>query len=172
MNDQEHICGDPNGLCDAECMDKAHMGEVLRANYYQKQMRQWRDAALQVSSERDTLHSRIAELEAALAEAREDSKRLQRAREILFAYTDNEITADPWWCVVRNGSFGRMVVLEGPFFSRERAEALRNARLYEYGAKSYVYCFSGHRSQHYKELRVAIGAPDRAAIDAARKEQP
>ena len=71
MNDQEHICGDPNGLCDAECMDKAHMGEVLRANYYQKQMRQWMDAALQVSSERDTLHSRIAELEAALAEEKE-----------------------------------------------------------------------------------------------------
>lgn len=99
------------------------------------------------------------DLQAALAEAREDAARLQRAREILFAYTDNEITADPWWAVVRNGSFGRMVVLDGPFFSRERAEALRNARLYEYGAKSYVYCFSGHRSQHYKELRAAIGAP-------------
>jgi hypothetical protein len=104
-----------------------------------------------------------------LAEALEDAARLKKAREILFAYTDNEITADPWWAVVRNGSFGRMVVLDGPFFSRERAEALRNARLYEYGAKSYVYCFSGHRSQHYKELRAAIGAPDRAAIDAARK---
>lgn len=114
---------------------------------------------------------RIRSLEAALAEAREDTARLAKAREILFAYTDNEITADPWWCVVRNGSFGSMVVLEGPFFSRERAEALRNARLYEYGAKSYVYCFSGHRSQHYKELRAAIGAPDRAAIDAARKTE-
>jgi len=75
MNDQEHICGDPNGLCDAECMDQAHMGEVQRANYYQKQMRQWRDAALQVSAERDNLHARIATLEAALAEAREDAAR-------------------------------------------------------------------------------------------------
>ncbi len=75
-NNQEHICGDPNGLCDAECMDKAHIGETERANYYQKQMRQWRDAALEVSAERDNLHARIATLEAALAEAREDSARL------------------------------------------------------------------------------------------------
>ena len=96
-----------------------------------------------------------------LAEARKDGERLERAREILFAYTDNEITSDPWWCVVRNGSFGRMVVLEGPFFSRERAEELRNARLYEYGAKSYVFCFSGYRSQHYKDLRSVVGAPAR-----------
>ena len=96
-----------------------------------------------------------------IREARKDGERLERAREILFAYTDNEITSDPWWCVVRNGSFGRMVVLEGPFFSRERAEGLRNARLYEYGAKSYVFCFSGYRSQHYKDLRSVVGAPAR-----------
>jgi hypothetical protein len=114
------------------------------------------------------LRSKVAELESALAEAREDAARLQKAREILFAYTDNEITADPWWAVVRKGSFGCVVVLEGPFFSRERAEALRTARLYEYGAKSYVFCFSGHRSQHYKALRAAIGAPVLAAIDATR----
>ena len=107
------------------------------------------------------LNARIAELEAELAEARKDGDRLARAREILFAYTDNEITSDPWWCVVRNGSFGRMVILEGPFFSRERAEELRNARLYEYGAKSYVFCFSGYRSQHYKDLRSVVGAPAR-----------
>ena len=109
----------------------------------------------------EAYRKRVESLETELAEARKDGERLARAREILFAYTDNEITSDPWWCVVRNGSFGRMVVLEGPFFSRERAEELRNARLYEYGAKSYVFCFSGYRSQHYKDLRSVVGAPAR-----------
>ena len=113
--------------------------------------------------------ARIEELEAELAEAREDQERLKKARSILFAYTDNEITAHPWWCVVRNGSFGRMIVLEGPFFSRERATQLLEARRYEYGAKAYVYCFSGHRSWHYRDLREAVGYP--AAIDAARAQE-
>lgn len=112
---------------------------------------------------------RIEELEKELAEAREDQERLKKARSILFAYTDNEITAHPWWCVVKNGSFGRMVVLEGPFFSRERATQLLEARRYEYGAKAYVYCFSGNRSWHYRDLREAVGDP--AAIDAARARE-
>ncbi len=81
---------------------------------------------------------------------------ISQARSILFSYTDNEITADPWWGVVRNGSFGRMVMLEGPFFSRERATQLLEARRYEYGAKAYVYCYSGHRSQHFKDLREVL----------------
>lgn len=78
-NNQDHICGNPNGLCDAECMDKAHIGEVERANYYQKQMRQWRDAALAVSAERDNLHARIATLEAALEEEKATISRYQTA---------------------------------------------------------------------------------------------
>ena len=53
---------------------------------------------------------------------------IKKAQDILFAYTDNEITSDPWWAVVRNGSFGRMVILEGPFFSRERAEKLAQSQ--------------------------------------------
>lgn len=72
---------------------------------------------------------------------------------LLFGYSDNEATAHPWWAVVRRGTAGRKVVLAGPFFSRERAEANRTARLYEYGPGAYVYCFSGHISQHYVELR-------------------
>ncbi len=115
----------------------------------------------------DLADKRIRELETELAEAREDSERLEKARSILFAYSDNEITAHPWWAVVRNGSFGHMVVLDGPFFSRVRATELLEARRYEYGAKAYVFCFSGARSQHYIDLRNALGA--RAAIDAARK---
>ncbi len=137
--------------------------DAAEADYHAQAEAEQRDR-----EEMARLTTKVAELESALAEAREDAARLQKAREILFAYTDNEITADPWWAVVRIGSLGCMVVLEGPFFSRERAEAQRTARLYEYGAKSYVFCFSGHRSQHYKELRAAIGAPVLAAIDATR----
>lgn len=76
---------------------------------------------------------------------------------LLFGYSDNEGTGHPWWAVVRRGSFGRMIVLAGPFFSRERAEGHRKAREYEYTSKSFVYCFSGHSSCDYIELRdIAI----------------
>jgi len=81
---------------------------------------------------------------------------LREAAAILFAYTDNEITSDPWWAVVRNGSFGRMIVLEGPFFSRESATNLLEARRYEYGDKAYVYCFSGYRARGYRQLRELL----------------
>lgn len=103
----------------------------------------------------------------ARAEAAEET--IRKAQAILFAYTDNEITSDPWWAVVRNGSFGRMVILEGPFFSRARATQLMEARRYEYGDKAYVYCFSGYRSQHYKDLRAVLKPADQAAKEAARK---
>lgn len=83
---------------------------------------------------------------------------MAKAHSILFAYTDNEITAHPWWAVVRNGSFGRMLVLDGPFFSRDRAQQLLEARRHEYGPKAYVFCYSGHRSEHYIELRETLQA--------------
>lgn len=106
----------------------------------------------------DVPEDHIPTMKAKLAEAEEV---IRKAQEILFCYTDNEITSDPWWCVVRNGSFGRMIVLEGPFFSRERARQLLEARRYEYGAKAYVYCFSGCRSEHYKDLRKLLKPLDK-----------
>ena len=86
-------------------------------------------------------------------------ERLAMAVEALFAYGDrNEMTADPWWAIVAKNRMGSNAILAGPFFSRERAEEHRQARLYEYGKGSIVFCFSGHRSQHYKDLRAALTA--------------
>lgn len=64
----------------------------------------------------------------------------------------NEATAYPWWCVVAKNHLGALSILAGPFFSRDRAEAHRQARIYEYGHGSIVYCFSGHNSEHYRDL--------------------
>lgn len=84
----------------------------------------------------------------------------EKASEILHAYgKDNECTSHPWWAVVRKNAMGSNAILAGPFFSRQAAENHRKAREYEYGAKSIVFCFSGHRSRHYKELRAALTAP-------------
>lgn len=99
---------------------------------------------------------RITALEAQLAEAQ---ARLAMAAEALFAYGDrNEMTANPWWAIVAKNRMGSNAILAGPFFSRERAEEHRQARLYEYGEGSIVFCFSGHISQHYKDLRAALTA--------------
>jgi len=54
-----HICGNPFDSCDADCMDKAHMSETERSNFYQNQMRQWRDAALDAAAERDQLRAQV-----------------------------------------------------------------------------------------------------------------
>ena len=80
-----------------------------------------------------------------------------KASEILYAYGEhNDATAHPWWAVVAENRMGPHAILAGPFFSRERAEQHRQARLYEYGKGSIVWCFSGHNSQHYKDLREAL----------------
>ena len=95
----------------------------------------------------------------AAGEDGKDSARLKEAAAIAFAYgKDNEITEDPWWAVVRKNGMGSNAILAGPFFSRDAAEKHRKAREYEYGAKSIVFCFSGHRSHQYKELRQALRA--------------
>lgn len=102
--------------------------------------------------------------QAELAAALDDRDRLAKARAILFASTDNEATSHPWWAIVRNGSFGRMVVLAGPFFSRESATAMLVARRYDWGEKAYVFCYSAYYAPDYKELREAL----KPAIASAR----
>lgn len=81
----------------------------------------------------------------------------KKASEILFAHgDDNDGTAYPWWAVVAKNRMGPSAILAGPFFSRERAEQHRQARLYEYGKGSVVWCFSGYQSWHYRDLREAL----------------
>jgi hypothetical protein len=91
--------------------------------------------------------------------AEEAEAKLEEARAILFAYTDNEITAHPWWAVVIRNRMGSSAIAAGPFFSRERAEKHMEARRYAYGKAAYVYCFSGHASEHYTALREALEKP-------------
>jgi hypothetical protein len=96
--------------------------------------------------------ARIGDLEETLA----------KVQEILFAYGEaNEATAHPWWGIVRRAGLGRYDLMSGPFFSREAAEELRSVRIYHYGEKSLVYCFSGHESWQYKELRGLFKKGDR-----------
>ncbi len=105
---------------------------------------------------RDGMEQSIADLLAA-AEAIEAG---EKASQILHAYgKDNEGTSHPWWAVVRKNAMGSNAILAGPFFSRQAAENHRKAREYDYGAKSIVFCFSGHWSRQYRELREALPAP-------------
>jgi len=92
------------------------------------------------------LRDRVAELES----------QLKRAQDILFCSTDNEITSDPWWAVVRKNRLGSSAISAGPFFSRERAETHMEARRHEYGKGAFVFCFSGYYSRHYRDLREAL----------------
>lgn len=95
--------------------------------------------------------------------------RLEKARAILFAHEEkNDGTEHPWWGVVKDAGRGEVILLEGPFCSRARATRLLEARRYEYGNAAYVYCFSGGRSQHYRELRELLGpAPKPESVTAS-----
>ena len=70
---------------------------------------------------------------------------------------------------------GESSILAGPFFSREAAERHRRAREYDYGKKSIVFCFSGHWSHQYKELRAiireALTIPPPAALEELRRRE-
>lgn len=71
---------------------------------------------------------------------------------------NNEGTAYPWWGIVKRAGRGKYEILAGPFFSRKAAEQKRTARIYSYGEKSLVYCFSGHESPDYRMLLEMVGA--------------
>jgi len=87
-------------------------------------------------------------------------EKYRKARAILYSYGGhNEATAHPWWAVVIRNRMGGGAIAAGPFFSRERATEHMEARRHEYGKAAYVFCFSGHASQHYVELCAAL-APD------------
>lgn len=108
----------------------------------------------------ERLEKENAQLQKRIAELEKDAERL---RSVLFAYGEaNEATQHPYWLVLRNGVLRACdAVLAGPFFSRDAAVNHMNARSYEYGKKAYVYCFSGHWSRQYKDLRDAAIAAQR-----------
>ena len=120
-----------------------------------------------LTANNEAASKRIAELEAQLAEARRDGERLKEVRDLVFSYSDNEITDHPWWAVVRKNGMGSSAICAGPFFSRERAEECCEARRYEWGKGAFVFGFSGFRSEHYKTLRDLLDPDKKLRIKTA-----
>lgn len=106
-----------------------------------------------------------------LAEARKDGERLEQVRELVFSYSDNEITDHPWWAVVRKNGMGSSAICAGPFFSRERAEECCEARRHEWGKGAFVFGFSGYRSEHYKRLRDLLDPDKKLRIKSAARQK-
>ena len=95
----------------------------------------------------------------------------------------NEATDSPWWFLVDpqpllNTMEGiadhgevpsaddiintiAMSSIEGPFFSREKAEEYLNRRKYAYSVETIVWCGSGYHSDQYKNaIRVGRESND------------
>lgn len=87
---------------------------------------------------------------------------VKRAFDILreWASVPTDGTSYPWWAItleVKGWQRGE-ALLAGPFFSRETAEDyLRDCR-HNFPDRARVYCFSGHQSPVFRELRKAAEA--------------
>lgn len=74
------------------------------------------------------------------------------AKLVLAHGENNDATKYPFWAIVKRGGFGRVVWLDGFWFSREEATEFLESRRYNYGKSAFVYCFSGHNSWHCRAL--------------------
>ena len=69
---------------------------------------------------------------------------------------DNECTSEPWWAILDPSFYASNNVdylagcIEGPFFSREEAQAELDATRYNYSKRACVYCMSGYHTRQYK----------------------
>jgi len=73
--------------------------------------------------------------------------------EIMLSHGEkNDITAYPYWAIVKKAGLGRQAILAGIWFNREDAERYLEAKRYNFGKTAFVYCFSGHESWHLKEM--------------------
>jgi len=119
----------------------------------QEERAEWVEARLKLARELEEENEALRK-RAELAEST-----LVALKRVLFAYEEfeegNEGSAHPWWAVVQKNKMGARAICAGPFFSRERAQRHATAREHEYG-KTIVYCFSGHRSEHYRVLRAGL----------------
>lgn len=75
------------------------------------------------------------------------------AKIIMQAGDDTEHTDAPYWYIATKSGLGGMVNRGGPFFSRERAEAVLKGRSHRFPKSAFVYCDSGHFSDDYREMR-------------------
>ena len=78
-------------------------------------------------------------------------------------HQDNEATASPWWVILDPKGSGVGIsgtkigpMIDGPYFSREDAEAYLEAKRYNYGKNPVVYCLSGHTSRKFVGLLRGI----------------
>lgn len=81
---------------------------------------------------------------------------------ILSHGEENDFTEHPYWAICEWEMFdggddepsktGRVILIQGIWFSREAAEKHRKARIYEYGEQSFVYCFSAYHSQDLRQI--------------------
>lgn len=63
---------------------------------------------------------------------------------------ENEGTASPWWMIIDPKQMMKpevntvaMGMITGPFFSREEAQCVLDARRYNFGKHALVWCHSG-----------------------------
>lgn len=80
---------------------------------------------------------------------------MSKLRQLLAAPLDpkrREGTGLPYWGIIRRTTGGNPIWLDGPFFSREEGEGVLDTNRSDYGKAAFVYAFSGHRSESYREL--------------------
>lgn len=71
--------------------------------------------------------------------------------------SENEGTAEPWWLIVDPRQMMRpdchtvAGMIDGPFFSREEAEAYLEGHRYNYSNRAVVYCHSACHTLQYKQ---------------------
>lgn len=103
----------------------------------------------------------------------------QRVLAILreWAEAPNDITSVPWWAITVESKIGHRgeIMLAGPYFSRADAESYLKSRHYRFPKNARVYCFFGHESQKFSELRraarVLAKLRAKALLGAENKEE-
>lgn len=93
----------------------------------------------------------------------------KRALAILreWAAAPNEITASPWWAITVRSKIGHRgeIMLAGPYLSRASAQDYLDRHAYRYPKGAGVFCFSGHESPQWRELR-------NLAVELAKETEP
>lgn len=101
--------------------------------------------------QRERLATIVAELELELGEQRATREACDVLRQ--WASAPNDATAFPWWAITVESKIGYRgeIVVAGPFFSREKAQTVFDARFYCL-KDARVYCFTGHESNDLRTL--------------------
>lgn len=74
------------------------------------------------------------------------------AEVVLSHGEETDGTSYPFWAICSKGGRGNIVFHEGVWFNRKDAEDYLKAKAHNYPRTAFVYCFSGNRSWHMREL--------------------